>query len=193
MVLAGARDVSAADARATLARRELIPDLQVGVQYGTQRGASIDGMGGGREHMASLMVGASIPVFARSRQLQMRTEAAAMRQMAAAELASMRAETRGRIGEVYAELQRARRLAALYRTEILPQAEATVASAMSAYRVGSVDFMTLLDNRMSVNRYRQELATLDAEQGKAWSELEMLTGRSLFDPNEGAAAPGGAR
>lgn len=184
MVRAGAEQLRAAEASEALARRELIPDLQVGIQYGQQRAASTSEMrGGGRDQMASLMVGASIPIFARSRQLQMRTEAAAMRQMAVADLTAMRAETRGRVGESFASLQRARRLAALYRIEIVPQAEATVASSLSAYRVGSVDFMTLLDNQMSVNRYRQELATLESEQGKAWAELEMLLGRELLDPN----------
>jgi len=53
-----------------------------------------------------------------------------------------------------------------------------------------VDFMTLLDNRMSVNRYRQELHTLEAEEGKAWAELEMLTGQRLVDPF--TTAPRGA-
>ena len=67
---------------------------------------------------------------------------------------------------------------------MLPQAEATVSSALSAYRVGSVDFMTLLDDRMTVNKYRQELSVLEADQGKSWAELEMLTGRVLFDAND---------
>jgi hypothetical protein len=35
---------------------------------------------------------------------------------------------------------------------------------------------------MTVNRYRQELFALEADEGKAWAELEMLTGRQLFDP-----------
>ena len=113
----------------------------------------------------------------------MREEAAAMKQMAQADLAAMRAETRGKIGEAYAALTRARSLARLYTTTVLPQAEATVASALAAYRVGSVDFMTLLDDRMTVNKYRQELYILEADQGKAWAELEMLTGRELIDPN----------
>jgi outer membrane protein TolC len=133
--------------------------------------------------MGSLMVGASLPVFARDRQFKMREEAAAMKLMAQADLAAMRAETRGKIGEAYAALTRARTLAQLYQTTVLPQAEATVASALTAYRVGSVDFMTLLDDRMTVNKYRQELYALDADQGKAWAELEMLTGRELVDPN----------
>ena len=95
----------------------------------------------------------------------------------------MRAETRGKIGEAYAALTRARNLARLYQTTVLRQAEATVASALAAYRVGKVDFMTLLDDRMTVNKYRQELYALDADQGKAWAELEMLIGRELIDSN----------
>jgi outer membrane protein, heavy metal efflux system len=108
----------------------------------------------------------------------------------------MRAETRGRLGEAYVSLTRSRSLARLYRTTVLPQAEATVASALAAYRVGGVDFMTLLDDRMTVNRYRQELFTLDADEGKAWAELEMLVGRALFDLNRAPvsmAGAGGAR
>jgi outer membrane protein, heavy metal efflux system len=127
------------------------------------------------------MIGASVPVFARDRQLRMRAEAGAMRAMADADLAMMRADTRARVAETHANLVRARNLAALYRTTVLPQAEAAAASALSAYRVGGVDFMTLLDDRMVVNRYRQELFVLEADQGKAWAELEMLLGRPLFD------------
>ena len=191
MIRAGLDDVRAAEASEKLARKEIWPDLQIGVQYAQQGSA----MGTGTERMGSLMVGASIPVFARDRQLQMRDEATAMRQMAQADVAAMRADTRGRIGEAYASLSRARNLARLYRTTLLPQAEATVASALAAYRVGTVDFMTLLDDQMTVNKYRQELYTLDADQGKAWAELEMLSGHELFDPNHTAAiaAARGAR
>lgn len=188
MIRAGLDVVRGADASVRLARKEIIPDLQVGVQYGQQRGEM-----GGTDRMGSLMLGATLPIFARSRQLQMRVEAEAMRQMAQSDVAAMRADTRGRIGEAYAALTRARTLAQLYRTTVLPQADATVASAMAAYRVGTVDFMTLLDDRMTVNRYRRELYTLDAEQGKAWAELEMLTGLTLFDANGPMGAVPAAR
>lgn len=182
MVRAEVHAVRASEASERLARKEIIPDLTVGVQYG-QRGGDM----GSTERMGSVMVGVSLPVFARSRQYKMRDEAGAMRQMAEGELAAVRAVTRGNIGEAYAALIRARRLADLYRTTVLPQAEAMVASAMAAYRVGSVDFMTLLDSRMLVNTYRQELYELHADQGKAWAELEMLTGMSLVSaPSTGA-------
>lgn len=177
MVRAGEADLGAATTAEELARREIWPDLQVGVQYGQQRGA----MGIGR--MGSLMLGASIPVFARDRQLQMRTEAGAMREMARAELTAMRADTRARVAERYADFARARTLRALYQTTVLPQAEAAVSSAYASYRVGDVNFMTLLENQMTVNQYRQELFALEAEQGKAIAELEMLVGRELMNAN----------
>lgn len=167
----------AAEGMEALARRELVPDLMVGVQYG-QRSAAM-----GTERMGSLMLGASIPIFASRRQIRMRDEAAAMRAMAEADLQYMRADTRGKVGEAYAMLARSRNLARLYVTTVLPQAEAAVAAALAAYRVGHVDFMTLLDDRMAVNGYRMELATLQADEGRAWAELEMLAGRELFDPN----------
>jgi outer membrane protein TolC len=181
MLRAAARDVDAASSRTKLAARELWPDLTVGVQYGRRGGMQ------GTEHMASVMLGATLPVFARSRQLQMREEARAMEQMAHAELEAVRAETNAGVIEARADLVRARTLASSYRTTLIPQAEASVESALASYRVGRVDFMTLLDARMNVNRFRKELATLEAEEGKAWAELEMLTGREMLGRGTGAS------
>ncbi len=194
ILLAGEQEVQAADAAGRLARRQIWPDLEIGVQYGQRPMTAGGGMtDGGTERMASLMIGATVPVFARSRQFQLREEAAAMQAVAQADLQALRADSRGQLGEAYASLLRARRLASLYRTTVLPQAQAALTSALASYRVGSVNFMTLLDNQMTVNRYRQELFTLEAEQGIAWADIEMLTGRAMFDPNVAArdASAGG--
>jgi outer membrane protein, heavy metal efflux system len=170
---AGRVGVEQARSRMALARRELWPDLAVGVQYGQRPGEM------GTERMGSLMLGFSVPVFAGQRQLQMRREAAAMEQMASAELAASRANVNARIGELLADLGRTRALVEIFRTEVLPQAEANVLSAFSSYRVGRVDFMTLLDAQMTVNEYRQELHVMLAEYGRTVAELEMAVGREL--------------
>ena len=175
MIAAGQRDLAAAVTGERLAQKEIWPDLQVGLQYGWRSGSM------GTERMGSLMLGASVPLYARSRQLRMRDEANAMRAMAAADVAAIRAETRGRMTELYADFTRAENLSALYHTTILPQAEGSVTASFAAYRVGEVNLMTLLDNQMSVNRYRQEVIALEAEQGKAIAEIEMLLGRELGD------------
>jgi cobalt-zinc-cadmium efflux system outer membrane protein len=176
MLAAGALDVEAAAAAQLRARREIWPDLQLGAQYGQRP------MAGGTDRMLSLMLGFTVPIWAGRRQLQMRRETDAMRLGAEAELRAMRADTRGRLGELVAQVARTRKLRALYVSTILPQADATVRAALSAYQSGDVDLPMLLDARMTVNRYRQQLFQLDAEEGTALAELEMLLGQPLFDP-----------
>ena len=189
LLIAAAADVRAAIADERLARSVIFPDLELGIQYGERRMPE----GGGIDRMGSLMIGASIPIFAGSRQLRMRDESAAMRAMTESELRVMQADTRARVTEVYAEIVRSRRLATLYRTTVLPQAEATAASALASYRVGAVDFMAVIDNRMLVNRYRDELVTLLAQEGSAWAELEMLTGREWVAASSSSPQQEGSR
>ncbi len=173
MLEKGRTDVERARAGVELAKRELWPDLALGLQYGQRD------LGMGTERMGSVMVGFTVPVFAAGRQLRMRDEARAMERMAAADLTDMRARVDARIGELLADLARARRLIALYRDEVLPQADANVEAAFSSYRVGSVDFMTLVDAQMTVNEYEQEYYGMLAEYGAAVAELEMAVGREL--------------
>jgi len=67
--------------------------------------------------------------------------------------------------------------AALYKTAIIPQAEQALSSAMAGYRVDKVDFLTLLDNQVTLfdfeiayhhhrTEYEKSLAKLEAEVGK---------------------------
>lgn len=184
---AGRADVTAAERQRDLAARDVWPDLAVGVQLGRRPG----GVG---NLMGSLMVGASIPVFVRARQGGARDAAAAMAEMSRANLRATEADTRASVLAAYADLLRARRLTALYRNTVLPQAEATAASALASYRVGHVDFMTVLDDRMTVNTYEQDLHQLESDEGDAWARLEALVARTLINANSTAAhASGGAR
>ncbi len=165
--------VAQADKRIDLAHREIWPDLTVGVTYGQRN------RGMGTERMGSAVVGFSLPIHAGSRQLAARDEAAAEQRMAAADLQSMEASVDARIGELLAELDRARTLTALYRDEVVPEAKAAVQSALSSYRVGDVDFMTLVDAQMTENQYEGELYQLLGEYGKAATALESAVGRPL--------------
>lgn len=173
LVAEGRNGLERSRARRKLAARELWPDLTIGVQYGQRPGEM------GTERMGSFMLGFSLPVFAGSRQLRMRDEASAMERMAEAELAEARTIVDGRIGELVAELESTQELVRLYRSEVLPQADVNVSSAYGGYRVGSVDFMTLIDAQMTVNRYQEELHSLLARYGSLVAELEMTIGRQL--------------
>ena len=176
MFEAGRARVSAADATAQRAGREIWPDLTLGAIYGQRP------MDDGTGRMLSLMFGFTLPITARSNQKQMAVEARAMAAMFTADLAEMEVDTRARIGELHAEFTRSRRLAELYRTTLLPQAEASAASAEAGYRNGVGPFMPLLEARMTALRVSIDLIRADAATGRALAELEMLTGTTLVDP-----------
>ena len=167
---AGAERVAATEASLVAARRELLPDFQLGVQL-QRRPAFPD--------MVSLMVGINLPIFAPAKQLPMRREMAAMRDMSRAELLNLRNETSARIIEPRARVAQDRTLAQLYRTSILPQARSAVQAALASYRVGRVPFMTLVDNQMTVNRYETEAVQFLADYHQAAGELQALVGREV--------------
>lgn len=169
-VIAGTERVAASQASLTAAKRELYPDFTLGVQY--QQRPQFPAM-------VSLMLGINVPLFAGSRQLPMRREAAAMRDMASAELANLQNETVARIIETRARAVQDQNLIRLYRSSVVPQARAAVQASLSSYRVGRVTFMTLLDNQMTVNRYETETYRLLADYHQAVGELEALVGREV--------------
>ncbi|HSG09351.1 MAG TPA: TolC family protein [Longimicrobiales bacterium] len=169
----GRLGVAQAGSRVELARRELWPDVTLGLSYGQRD------LGMGTERMGSVMVGFSLPVFASRRQSAMKDEALAMERMARAELGSRHAEVQSQVGALVAELDRARSLARLYSEEVIPEARATVESALSSYRVGAVDFMTLVDAQMTLNQFEGELFQLLGDYGKAFTALESVVGRTL--------------
>ena len=187
MLLAGAARIQASGALARRAGREIWPDLTLGVIYGQRPMAD-----GGTDRMASFMLGFTLPLSAGSRQRQMAAEARAMNAMAVADLDDLRNQTRARIGELYADLTRARDLATLYRTTLIPEIHAAAAAALSGYRSGTGDFMTVLDSQMDALRAAREFVRFDAESGKAFAELEMLTATELLDPASTADQPGDA-
>jgi cobalt-zinc-cadmium efflux system outer membrane protein len=169
--LAAARErVAAAEAGYRAARRALYPNVTVGVSYG--RRPRFD-------DMVSLMVGISIPVWAGSRQLPLRREMQAMQSEAEARARDLSNATYARLAELRARAVRSRDLAQLYATSVLPQARASVESALGAYRVGRVDYTTLVNDQMTANRYAIESVRLTAEYDGAVAGIEALIGADL--------------
>lgn len=166
-------DVERASAAAARAGREIWPDLRLGLAYGRRD------RGLGTEHMGSAMVGVTLPIFARSRQHALRDAAFAEERVARARRAEVTTRVRATIGELLADLDATRLLVDLYRDDVVPQARTNVESAFSAYRVGRVDFLTLVDAQTTANRYEAELYTLFARYATALGALESAIGRPL--------------
>jgi outer membrane protein, heavy metal efflux system len=161
---------AAAEAGYRGARRQLFPDLMVGLSYG-QRPQFGD--------MATLMLGIRLPIWAGSRQLPLRHEMQAMQAMAEADAQNVYNETYAQLVELRAEAERDRTLSRLYATSVVPQAQASVDAALAAYRVGKVNYMSLVDNQMTVNRYETESVRLVAAYHKAVAEIVALVGTDM--------------
>ncbi len=168
--LAAARArIDAAEAGYRAARRELYPDLTVSVQYG-QRPQFND--------MISLMVGVSLPVWAGRKQLPLRRALQAERAEGEARERSVYHETYAGLAEARSEAVRALELLEMYTTAVIPQAQAAVESALSAYRVGRVDYGTLVESGLTLNRYAIERIRLTAQYHTALARVTALVGRA---------------
>jgi outer membrane protein TolC len=173
LVLAARSEVDRAHAVVELAEKGTWPDLKVAVQYAQRPDAD------GRTHMGGASVGLNIPLYAGRKQRAHEDEARAEVGAALARMNEVTASVDGEIGRLLAELDRAQELVTLYEDEILPQARGTVESALSSYRSGAVEFLTLLDAELALTRFEAELAVLVSEYGAALSALEATVGRTL--------------
>jgi cobalt-zinc-cadmium efflux system outer membrane protein len=165
--------VAAARASEDAARRMLLPDLTVGLSYG-QRTGSPD--------LVSAMVGVSVPIFARSRQLRMRDETRAMRTMNEAEVAAMRLAIRAELVTARATAETARRQVTLYTGTLVPQAAAVFEASLAAYRVGRADFLTVLDAQLALLMHQHDSHRFEAMYGTAVADIDRLTGRLYVAP-----------
>lgn len=157
-----------ADSEVRLARRMIVPELEVGVSFGQRPGDN---------DMVSLMVGASVPVFARSRQFRMRVESSALRSAAERELSALRLRVRAELAAALEEARTARRLVSLYGGSLVPQAQAAYEASLAAYRVGRVDFPTVLEAQSALLMYEHDLHRFEAMYGTAIAMIDRLTGR----------------
>jgi outer membrane protein TolC len=172
---AAAVRTQAAEAGYRSARKTMYPDLTVTVGYGHRPDF---------EDLTSVMVGFSLPVFAGSRQKPLQREMLANISLFEARALDLYNETYARLAELRAEAERASNLSELYAISVLPQAEAAVEAALSAYRVGSVDFQTLVQNQLTVNRYAIQQVLLTADYHRAVADISALIGNDLEEENE---------
>ncbi len=160
-----------------LARKDYYPDFDVKFSYG-QRDKTLDGMS--RDDMVSFTVAINLPVWRESKRDPRVAEAIAMRDQATDMYQAQQNEVSSKLRQQVANAEQSLKSARLYETGILPQARLAVESSLAAYRVNRVDFLTLLDNQMTVLNYEISYASALSNYNKALAEIDLLTGKTLF-------------
>ena len=155
---------------ASLARKDYYPDVAVGYMY-QQRPLMPD--------MHGLTFSVKIPVFYKDRQ---RNEVGEAQEQI---LGSERA-LEARTNDLYFELKQqylaakaADKLMRLYSQAVVPQSSLALESSLSAYQVGSVDFLTVLGNYRDLLDYETEYYRELADYQSALARMEILVGQEL--------------
>jgi len=153
-----------------LAQKEFYPDFAVGFQY-MQRPAMPE--------MWGFTVSVRLPLYFWRKQRPALEEASAEWAQARERHEGIRAQLLFRVKDLYLMAMTADRLLRLYEEGILPQATLALESSIAAYQVGTVDFLTLITNLITVltyeTSYYEQLVTFQ----KSLAQLEPLIGREL--------------
>ena len=164
-----------------LAKREYYPDFNFRFAYGQRD----NGPEMRRRDMLTGMMEINIPIFYQSKQNRKVAEAKADIQVIEAQYKAMKNEILFMIADMGSMIQRGERQLELYKTGIIPQASLQINSAMSAYRVGKADFMTLLDSQMTLYKYELEYHQALTEYEKNVAGLGAAIGKRFSEKEEG--------
>jgi cobalt-zinc-cadmium efflux system outer membrane protein len=161
-----------------LARKEFYPDFNLSFEYMFKEAVATDMITDPGYNMFTLGVTFNLP-FQQEKRHAMLAESTSETDMATEELNGLKNTISYTINDTLAQLERRRQLVNLYKGGIIPQAEQSLESAVISYRVSKVDFLTLLDGRMSLFNYEKELYESKAEYMMKLAQLEAAVGADL--------------
>lgn len=161
-----------------LAQKEFYPDFNISFEYMFKKAISTEMVTDPGYDMFTLGVTFNLP-FQQLKRHAMIAESTSETTMATEELNGLKNTISYTINDTLAQLERRRKLVELYKGGIIPQAEQSLESAVISYRVNKVDFLTLLDGRMSLFTYERELYESQAEYMMGLAKLEAVVGMQL--------------
>ena len=156
----------------SLAKSEFLPDLMLQFRY-RRMPSDVDSR--------DAILGLSVPLWFWKPAARV-AEARASKASSEAELQAMRVATSADLKTAWVRAQTAKRLADIYQTTLLPQAQASLRVAESGYQTGDTTFLDLLDAQRSLLNYRLEYFQDLAEYEQRLAELERVVGRNLRAP-----------
>ncbi len=131
-----------------LAHQGYWPDFTVGYSY--------QKTGPGFRDYYMLNLGAKVPLYFWRKQTPAIEQAALEAESAREQTRATQLQVSSVAESSLVAMRAAERMMSIYRDGLLPQAETSEASAMAAYRVGKVDFQTLLSSVLDLQNLRQE-------------------------------------
>ncbi|MBN2091714.1 TolC family protein, partial [candidate division KSB1 bacterium] len=160
-----------------LAKKSYLPDFSVGAAY-TQRDDLQSGMK--MYDFFSAEISMNLPLYFYKKQSKNVEEKELMVASIEHKYTSVKNEVLFQIEDTFKELEKDEKLLDLFKTGIIPQASQSLNSAMTGYQVDKVDFLTLLNNQMTLLNYEMEYYRVLSDYQKSLAKLEFAVGKQLY-------------
>ena len=151
-----------------LARQDYVPDFSISYMY-QKTGAQFPDY-----YMAS--VGLTIPLYFWRKQTPEVEQAALEKESSHAQTYASKLSVTSQVQNQWIAVQSMERVLRIYSDGLIPQAQATLKSAVATYRVGKVDFQTLLSAEVDVLRLQQQYYRAIADHEIAVAKIQQIIG-----------------
>ena len=169
------REIARREAAHRLARLQYYPDFTLTFAYGQREGGGL-----GRPDFVSAAATVNIPLYFRTKQDERVNETQAEIRRARRRYESQKNEMRFALGDFLARLRRDAQRLTLFSEAIIPQARQSLDSTISGYQVNKVDFLTLLNNQVTVFNFERDYYRVLADYQQALADLELAVGERFY-------------
>ncbi|MDH3975067.1 MAG: TolC family protein [Deltaproteobacteria bacterium] len=163
-----------------LAEKNYYPDFNVTLQYGQREDGNMD-----RADFISTMVSVQLPIWQKNKEDKKLMEKRARLNETRLRYESARNRLAFMVKKTKSEMESAWEKTLLFRDGIIPQAKASLESAIAGYQVNKVDFLTLLNNHLTLFNYEIQYYRSLTDHEIKMAELEEALGGSFMAPNNG--------
>ena len=153
-----------------LARQDYIPDFSISYMY-QKTGAQFPDY-----YVAT--VGLTIPLYFWRKQTPEVEQAALEKDSSHAQTYAAKRSVTSEVQNQWIAIQTMDRVIRIYSDGLIPQAQATLKSAVATYRVGKVDFQTLLSAEIDVLRLKQQYYRAIADHEIAVAKIQQIVGNA---------------
>jgi len=136
-----------------------------------------------KEYLPDFILGATVPLYYWRKERFGVREAALEVSEAQENYESTKNNLLFEVKDNYITATTAEKLVQLYQTGIIPQSTLSLESAISGYQVGNIDFLTLLNNLVTLFNFELEYYGQLTEYQKALARIEEIAGVELI-PND---------
>ncbi len=162
-------EIESSEYRRDLMRKESFPDYRLGVEYRSFREG---------DDMVMFMLGLDLPIWRTKYRAGVR-EAEKMIESQKAGLEAVEKQVSFDVQDAHSKLLTGERIANLYETALIPQAQARFEASEAGYRTGKVDFLDLLESERFLLNARVMYAMAEGQLGVLLARLERAVGTDL--------------